>query len=229
MGRISYHHDDKDEERKEESIKRKVESELTHSSISSGDRDPEASGRSIRTNSRKLRPRSASQTEPTRRQPSRKVKKVCKERSNSSANCKSNQTLQNGDSRESRQLQPQRKVKSAQANFSGDHGAVSMAMNHHPVASSSGTPVDGCSSGSGAASASRNGDTFSRNSGASASRNIQTSGANNGPSRKWTRKKNVRQQQAAGTSSSSYEQYNVEDFLKAIPPSSFYAKKGPPQ
>lgn len=230
-GRILYYHDDEVKEGNKSSLKKKKTLENCDSvSNSASDRELQMSSGGMGNNSRSSRSHSGPQSEPIRRQPSRKVKKECKDRSSSSANCHSNQTLQNGGGR---QHQPRRKVKSAQPNLSGDHGGVAVATNSHIVVS----PADESHSRNSGACVSGNGGASNRNSGASTSRQVQTSGAcagkngesSNGPSRKWTRKNNIRQQQAAGRASNNYEQYNAEDFLKPIPPSSFYTKKGPPQ
>lgn len=230
--RVFYHHDDEVEKGNKSRIGKK-ENEQVCNGVSNGaaDRDLRVSSGNIGNNSRSSSSHSGSQNEPTRQQPSRKVKKACKDRSSSSANCYSDQTLLSRDGSKNR------KVKSAQPSLSGDRGGAAMATNSHPTASGSSTPTgEGHSQNSGACS-SRNGGTSTRNGGASSSKHIQTSGASagindgtsNGPSRKWTKKNNIRHQQAAGTALNNYEQYNAEDFLKPIPPSSFYTKKGPPQ
>ena len=235
-GRVSYHHD-YDVEEGDKSRMRKKENEQVCNGVSSGasDRDLRVSSGSMGNNSRSSSSRSGSLCEPTRQQPSRKVKKACKDRDNSSANCHSDQTLLNRDGSKNKQHQPRRKVKSAQPNLSGDHGAAAIATSSPTgtTASGSSTPTGESHSQNSGACSSRNGGTSNRSGGASSSRHIQTSGAcaginsgpNTGPSQKWTKKNNIRHQQAAGTASNNYEQYNAEDFLKPIPPSSFYTKK----
>ena len=242
-GRIFYHHDDEVGEGKKSRKRKKEEDEQVCNGVSNSapDRDLQVSSGS--NNSRSSSSWSGSQSEPTRQQPSGKVKKKAssKDRSSSSANCHSDRTLLNGDGGvKNRRHQPRRKVKSAQPNLSCDLGETAMATNSHTTtASGSSAPTGESHSQNSGACGSRNagGGTSSRNGGAGSSRHAQTSGAcasginggtNSGPSRKWTKKNSIRQQQAAGTASNNYGQYTAEDFLKPIPPSSFYTKKGPP-
>ena len=200
VGRISSHHDDEEDEGVG-TKDRTVDGERA-SGASSSHGDLETCGISSRRN--------MMLQEPSRHQPSRKVKSIQDGKSNGSANCKSR--LQQDNSKTRRQ-QPQRKVKSAQGNTSTatDGHRVAMATNTQPIASCSNSSVSDSNSGSGA------------NAGTSGT--SEASGA--GPSQRWTRKRNRRQQQAAGASS-NYEQYQAEDFIKPKSPSSFYSKRDPP-
>ena len=181
--------------------------------------------------------RSGTHSQPTRCQPSRKAKKVAaaigdaseentsstgaemKIRDSSSAAGSSQpKPKKDGGSKNSKRCQPKRKVKSTSACPSaaiGCDNSVVEAVNSEPLASSSSSSlVKPKKSGSGSR--------------AIANGNSETTSSGSGPSRRWTRKRNRRQQEANGTAADNYQQYRAEDFLKAKSPTSFYAKKRDP-
>lgn len=179
VGRKSNHHDhvSQEEEKGSKVVKRKIETEGACASNS-------GLPATVYEQSKSRSVKSEHKAEPTRSQPSRKVKKtgVASMRSSSSASGRtSDKPLQNGDTR---RRQPERKVKSAQGNASD--------INFEPTTSDPSSSV-----------------------------------LADGPSERWTRKMKRREQEEAGTTS-NYEQYRAEDFLKPKSPSSFYSKKDPP-
>ena len=241
MGRISNHHDDRegDEDENKSSVAKKRTLERERAQTVSGihtDRSLEVSSAGDAAACSSREKRSHSQPEPTRHQPSRKVKNTPKdapeERKGSSA--KSIEPVQDGNGGKNRRRQPQRKVKSAQCSTSNGHENV-METNSEPSASGSNTNRDNGTSAlvvmatdSQPSPSGSGGIVNGRAVGAGPSRgggSGQTSGAGSGPSRRWTRKMKMKQQDESGTAEASYEQYHVEDFLKPKSPTSFYSKK----
>ena len=225
-GRISNHHDDEEDKKDNRNRSKTKDRTLKTEGASSSQSEPNLVARENIW----VVP---SQSEPTRSQPSRKAKKVTTAAEGNggcssavASNCQP-KPQKDGSSKNKRQ-QPKRKVKSAQANTS----AATRAMNSEPLVSCSSSSLgESSKSGSGArAVANGNGGITSSGHGsrAVANGNGETTNRGSGPSRRWTRKRNRREQQASGTTANNYEQYHVEDFLRPKSPTSFYAKKKDP-
>lgn len=241
--RISHHHDDekrgsdkaKETDRRSGAKDRTLKTEGASSSQSKEECESAS--------------KSGAQSQPTRCQPSRKTKKTvaagpsegnrstsaAERRRDSSSVAGNHQPKpkkdEGGKISNSKKCQPKRKVKSASASQSAVTSCHDEAMNSEPSACSSSSPMVKPSKGGSEtrAVANGNGETSSSGRGSRdvANGNGETT-SDSGPSQWWIRKRNRRQREANGTAADNYQQYRVEDFLKAKSPTSFYTKKKDP-